>query len=123
MQDLFAGALVVGSVSDAVATGFRGPVRLTPAVSALKWAYQPMTVVQPDAPGPEGVDEVGFVAVHDWLQLYTLVCSRAARLTPRVLHHPCRMRHYQAAGRWQVSQHDGRHTVNDLNQMKYTYPG
>ena len=46
-QDLFGGALVVGSVSEAVATGFRGPVRLTPAVSALKWAYQPMFVAQP----------------------------------------------------------------------------
>lgn len=112
---------MVGSVSDAVATGFRGPVRLTPAVSALKWAYQPMTVVQPDAPGPEGVDEVGVVAVHDWLQLCTLVCSSAARLTPRVLHHPCRMRH--SAGQRQVSQHDGRHAMNDLNQVKYTYAG
>ena len=48
-QDLFDGALVAGSVSDAVASGFRGPLRLTPAVSALKWAYQAMGIMMPPA--------------------------------------------------------------------------
>jgi hypothetical protein len=50
-QDLFDGALVAGSVSDAVASGFRGPLRLTPAVSALKWAYQAMGISMPPGEG------------------------------------------------------------------------
>lgn len=54
MQDLFDGALVAGSVSDAVASGFRGPLRLTPAVSALKWAYQAMSISMP--PAEDAVD-------------------------------------------------------------------
>lgn len=33
---------MVGSVSEAVAAGFRGQPRLAPAVAGLKWAYQPM---------------------------------------------------------------------------------
>ena len=51
LQDLFDGALVAGSVSDAVASGFRGPLRLTPAVSALKWAYQAMGISMPPGEG------------------------------------------------------------------------
>ena len=44
MQDLSGGTLAVGSRSEVLATSFSGAVRFTPAVSALKWAYQPMAI-------------------------------------------------------------------------------
>ena len=43
-QDLSGGTLAVGSRSEVLATTYTGAVRFTPAVSALKWAYQPMAV-------------------------------------------------------------------------------
>lgn len=63
LQDLFDGALVAGSVSDAVASGFRGPLRLTPAVSALKWAYQAMGISMPPGEGmAEDAEDAGSMA-------------------------------------------------------------
>jgi hypothetical protein len=44
LQDLSGGTLAVGSRSEVLATSFTGSVRFTPAVSALKWAYQPMAI-------------------------------------------------------------------------------
>ena len=44
LQDLSGGTLAVGSHSEVLATIFTGSVRFTPAVTALKWAYQPMAI-------------------------------------------------------------------------------
>ena len=56
VQDLSCGALVVGSRSEVLSTHFSGAVRFTPAVSALKWAYQPMVVTAaPVSAAPEAV--------------------------------------------------------------------
>lgn len=65
-QDLFDRALVAGSVSDAVASGFRGPLRLTPAVSALKWAYQAMGISMPPAEGAAEADDYEDAAMVRW---------------------------------------------------------
>ena len=43
-QDLSGGSLAVGSRSEVLSTQYSGAVRFTAAVSALKWAYQPMAV-------------------------------------------------------------------------------
>ena len=79
-QDLFDGALVAGSVSDAVASGFRGPLRLTPAVSALKWAYQAMGISMPPGEGAANdAEDAGSTAeVRLWKGFAGFQCALTA---------------------------------------------
>lgn len=63
MQDLSGGALAVGSRSEVLSTHFGGAVRFTAAVSALKWAYQPMVVTA----APAAADAVRLLCPHKTL--------------------------------------------------------
>lgn len=88
VQDLFGGALVVGSVSEAVAAAFRGAPRLAPAVAGIKWAYQPIVTVSDDAPEAEEPAEVRMFprmclsALHESSRIDIRCSCAAALLTP-----------------------------------------